>query len=103
MKITRLWLAASCALILPSLAYGQERPAAQSAGEHSGGTVGIIVTARRIEGRLQDVPPAISALSDQALEQKSVCSMADLSGAIPEILCSGAKLRVPWFQHLVHG
>ena len=51
----------------------------------------IVVTARRREESLQDVPVAISAVSGDALEQKGVRSVEDLRGAIPGLNISGQR------------
>ncbi|AOR80493.1 TonB-dependent receptor [Novosphingobium resinovorum] len=51
----------------------------------------IIVTARRVEERLQDVPIAISAVSGAALEQQGVRQITDLSATVPNLSIVGAN------------
>jgi len=46
----------------------------------------VVVTARRREERLQDVPLAISALTPEQLEQKSIARLTDLSGVTPSLV-----------------
>ena len=65
-------------------------PAATEA--HSSHTIeDIIVTARRREESLQEVPVAITALSGQALEQKGVRAVEDLRQSVPGLNISGQR------------
>jgi iron complex outermembrane receptor protein len=45
----------------------------------------VVVTARRKEERQQDVPLAITALSDEFLRENSVVSLQDLNGHVPAL------------------
>ena len=45
----------------------------------------IVVTARRRDERLQDVPVAVTALSAQALENLQASDIGDLQGAVPNL------------------
>lgn len=43
----------------------------------------VLVTARRVEERQQDVPVAITVLSGEMLQEKAIVSLTDLNGKIP--------------------
>src|SRR5215475_10472905 len=45
----------------------------------------IIVTARRMEERLQDVPISITVLNEQALENRNVVNSQDLAAYVPSL------------------
>src|SRR3984893_4268385 len=45
----------------------------------------IIVTARRVEERLQDVPISISVLNQQQLENRNVVNSQDLAAYVPSL------------------
>jgi len=45
----------------------------------------VVVTARRREERLQDVPVAVTALSAQALENLQAADIGDLEGSVPNL------------------
>ncbi|MET0370508.1 MAG: TonB-dependent receptor [Sphingobium sp.] len=46
----------------------------------------IIVTARRVEERLQDIPLAVSAVSGTELQRQSVKDIRDLSATVPNMI-----------------
>ncbi|WP_375194333.1 TonB-dependent receptor [Sphingobium sp.] len=69
---------ASAVLSLPALA--QSSPAVPTADQPGGD---IVVTARRREESLQQVPLAISAFSDEALQRTGTASLADLATQTP--------------------
>jgi iron complex outermembrane receptor protein len=58
-------------------------PAVTTTADGSAITDEIVVTARRREERLQDVPLAISAYSEQRLAAQGIKSLADLAAATP--------------------
>jgi iron complex outermembrane receptor protein len=68
---------AGTGLSLPALA---QSPAGGSADEASGD---IVVTARRREESLQDVPLSISAFSEEALQRNGTTNLADLAAITP--------------------
>ena len=71
-------------LLISSPAMAQEA-AASGAGEAQSSTgVGseIIVTAQRREQRLQDVPIAVSVLSEEALAERGINSLGDVAGQV---------------------
>jgi iron complex outermembrane receptor protein len=74
-KPFRLALVASTALVAISPAYGQE----------TGGANDIVVTARRVEERLQDVPISITVFNQQQLANKNVTSATDLATYTPSL------------------
>lgn len=82
MRLALVSLAAlSTALAAPAWAQDQATPTAQS-GSMEGE---IIVTAQRREQRLQDVPIAVSAFNAQALEERAVADVAQLSNIAPNV------------------
>lgn len=75
-------LAASSVLTAtPMQALAQESPPAREAVEDSADV--IVVTARRREETLQDVPLAISAFTDKQLERQRIESLADVAAKTP--------------------
>ena len=64
----------------PAFAQGAQ---AGDANASNGGD--IIVTARRSEERLQDVPISISVLSQEELNQRNIISTADLGSYVPSL------------------
>lgn len=62
----------------PSDAASEARDGAPESGE-------IIVTARRVEERLQDVPVAVTALGARQLDNLSVTELRDLSSVAPSL------------------
>ncbi len=83
MKVINILLASSM-LVSASQAWAQSTPAdAASADEDAGGLVDIVVTARRIEEKLQDVPLTIKALSGDDIEERGIQSVSELSQFTP--------------------
>ncbi|MBU6371983.1 MAG: TonB-dependent receptor [Alphaproteobacteria bacterium] len=81
-SFTRLGLLSAVALPLAltsAPAFAQTQPAAQPAEGD------IIVTARRTEERLQNVPIAVTALSAAALEAKGAENIGALQGSVPNL------------------
>ncbi len=70
-----------CALPQAVLAQAAPTPAVASSEVSDGGT--IIVTARRVGERLQDVPLSIRALTGKDLEVRGITSLSDLSQYTP--------------------
>ncbi|TAJ72764.1 MAG: TonB-dependent receptor [Phenylobacterium sp.] len=66
---------------------------APAAAERSAGTAleEVIVTARRREENLQDVPAAVSAVSGQALQDRQITNPSDLQTVIPSLSIGGAN------------
>lgn len=70
---------AACALVLAAAAYSPERANAQDPGAQNVGMLDeIVVTARRREENLQDVPLSISVVTAAEIEQRGIRSIADL-------------------------
>ena len=90
---TRLISVASAIAIAAasSTAYGQEP---RSPAEHADAKVDdIIVTARRVEERLQDVPVALTALKGEALTQLGVTTVVDLRTVVSSLNVTNAAGR----------
>lgn len=80
---------ACSASLLPAAAFAQAdaAPADQpdTSAEDGRGLNDIIVTARRREEKLQDVPIAVTAFTDEALEQKGVTDRTSLADNTPSL------------------
>lgn len=73
---------AALSVVAPTAAHGQETR------ERASATDEIVVTARKREESLQDVPISITALSQEALANQSVNELIDLQRQIPGIQIS---------------
>ncbi|MBV1690396.1 TonB-dependent receptor [Novosphingobium sp. G106] len=80
----RMGLLVSSALATSTLGAGAAR--AQSAAAESGGLEEIVVTAQKREQSLQDVPIAVTALTENTLQVNRVSSVSDLSGLAPGVI-----------------
>jgi outer membrane receptor protein involved in Fe transport len=90
MKSRYLITTAIFAVATATPALAQDPPAAQPApGARAPGDPEIIVTAQRRAQRLQDVPIAVSAFTDQALEERAVSEVAQLSNISPNVTLDG--------------
>jgi iron complex outermembrane receptor protein len=58
---------------------------AQTANESSGGGNDIVVTARRVEERLQDVPISITVFNQQQISNRNVVTATDLASYTPSL------------------
>lgn len=92
---TRLTLFAGTALTLamPALAHAQDATAPQNneTGEAESSSREIVVTARRTEERLQDVPVAITAFNQDALTQRTITTSYDLARAVPGLIVNAGS------------
>lgn len=80
----QFWLCGVAALALVEPAYGQATEAtATEANESSIGD--IVVTARRREEAIQDVPLAVQAFSGEDLEKQRITNAVDLSKVVPAL------------------
>ncbi|MHA7821078.1 MAG: TonB-dependent receptor [Erythrobacter sp.] len=70
-------------LASPAIAQDSDATAAEAAQETQGN--GIIVTARRREERLQDVPLSVTALTGEQLEQQGVLEITQVAQTVPNI------------------
>jgi len=68
------------ALIAPATAWAQDVPAEEASEDDSGY---IIVTARRSDERLQDVPANIQAVTGEALQKLNITTVDDLAKIVP--------------------
>ena len=90
----KILLTSSAAAIALSLAHSAR---AQSAD--AGGLEEIIVTAQKREQSLQDVPIAVTAITQEALQANRIYSVTDLSALAPGLTVkpSAAGVQVPTF------
>ncbi|MDE2302142.1 MAG: TonB-dependent receptor [Sphingomonadales bacterium] len=79
---TTMILAAAAA---PALAQTTPAPAEAKAGAADSNAGDIIVTARRTEERLQDVPISITVLSQDALTKRDIYNATDLAIYVPSL------------------
>ena len=66
--------------LAPAAAFAQTAPE-----EDTGGLEEIVVTAQKREQSLQDVPIAVTAISQASLETNRIVSVADLNGIAPNV------------------
>ncbi|AEG51151.1 TonB-dependent receptor [Sphingobium chlorophenolicum L-1] len=88
MKISSFWMS-SCACLLwaaPTMASAQGAPEQEPQRAQSGLGDDIVVTARRREERLQDVPLSVSAVSGAVLERANIANVAGLSRVVPSLV-----------------
>jgi iron complex outermembrane recepter protein len=78
---------AIAAALLPGAAFAQSAggSTAPQATETEGGLQEVIVTAERREGSLQETPLAVTALSEEALENRQVTEARDLARYTPSL------------------
>src|SRR5687767_12412868 len=85
--LTAISILAPVTVSAPTMAVAQETVAAtapKSAAEPSANTIEtLVVTARRINENIQDVPISIAAFSGEALERKNITSVLSLNAYIP--------------------
>ena len=86
-------LLAGAALLLAGTAWpaaAQQAPAGRVA---AGELEEVVVTARRREERLQDVPVSVTAISGQQLEQQRVMTLQDVGNVVPSLTISSNNTR----------
>jgi len=74
------WVALGAAIVAPGAAFAQNE---ESGGKNTNQE--IIVTAQFREQALQDVPIAISAVTSEELEQRSVKNVLDIANSVPNV------------------
>src|SRR5579862_902970 len=68
-------------------AYGPcARAQAPSAADAGQGLEEIVVTARRVQEKLQNVPTAITAISTKDLEERQILSLEDIGNSVPSLI-----------------
>jgi iron complex outermembrane recepter protein len=82
---------------ISSTAFAQAQESAPAAAEEDGGLAEIIVTAQKREQSLQDVPIAITAITQESLQANRIYSVGDLSGLAPGVVVRPAPsgINVP--------
>src|SRR5262245_55721245 len=97
----RFTIAAILAAGVPTLAPAQSQssdPAAESAGHEN-----IVVTARRREESLQDVPVAITALTGEQLLQQNVRTLEDMTAYAPNIKVNAGRATTSTINAYIRG
>jgi iron complex outermembrane recepter protein len=72
---------------LVAITFAPKQASAQTAAEeeNTGGLEEIVVTAQKREQSLQDVPIAVTAISEASLETNRIVNVSDLSGLAPNV------------------
>ena len=73
-----------------ALAQAAPQPAQTSVDDGSPGE--IVVTARKVSERLQDVPIAISAVSAELISERNNVRVSELAAAVPNVAFTGGPL-----------
>ncbi|MFN5820593.1 MAG: hypothetical protein ACK44Y_09210, partial [Novosphingobium sp.] len=73
-------------------AFAQTAPAAADDAQDDKVPGEIVVTARKITERLQDVPIAISAVSADKIAERDNARVSELAAAVPNVTFSGGPL-----------
>lgn len=74
----------SCALAAPALA--QDSPPPQPSDQDTSAIREIIVTAQKRNESVQDIPIAVTALDEQALNSETVSDIRDIAGRVPSLV-----------------
>ena len=82
----RSFLCGTASLIALASARPVVAQSEQTAAVNSTGLEEIVVTARRVQEKLQDVPTAITAISTKELEQQQILSVEDIGNTIPSLI-----------------
>jgi iron complex outermembrane receptor protein len=85
----RACAAAAATLCAVPAVLAQDAPAAKPAA--TGGLEEVIVTARRREEQLQDVPIAVTAFSGEALVLRGAADIAELAQAVPSVTLEASR------------
>jgi iron complex outermembrane receptor protein len=101
------WLAAACALSIPSFAAVADDAAAPPAAVPAAGADDtletVVVTAQKREQNLQDVPIAISAFTTDQLEQRGIDNVHDLNALAPGLQIEAAPSNSTISQISIRG
>jgi iron complex outermembrane recepter protein len=92
-KLTHLLFATTAlAFTLPTMAFAQEAPAA---ADETAENDEIIVTARRSDERLQDVPVSIQVVTGDAIQKAAITDATELSKVAPGLNISNVTTNEP--------
>lgn len=97
-RLTVSSLAITMALVQP--AFAQDAGESEASQVRSGGLEDIVVTARKREEGVQDVPVSVTALSEQLIERQDLTSIEKVAARIPNLSVgrasngSGAQLTM---------
>ncbi|QTD57267.1 TonB-dependent receptor [Parasphingorhabdus cellanae] len=97
-------LASAGILLSPAQAIAQDGPTSGDTQQADEGGFGvIIVTAQRREQEIQDVPVAITALNEDAIENLNSRDIRDLTGSVPNVVISEIGLGPGLAQIAIRG
>src|SRR4051812_40720385 len=94
-------LAAQLPLLVPALAQAQAQAGGQE--QSATGIESIVVTARRREESLQDVPVAISALTADQLQTQNVRTLEDMTAFAPNIKVNAGRATSSTINAYIRG
>jgi iron complex outermembrane recepter protein len=104
LNVKSVLLASAGLLLLPTVAIAQDRPPADDVQRaNDGGIADIIVTAQRREQQIQDVPIAITALDEAAIENLNSRDIRDLTGSVPNVVISDVAIGPGLAQISIRG
>jgi iron complex outermembrane recepter protein len=87
--VSHIALAASLGFAAPVVAQDASADPAASEGQSDSGS--IVVTARRREERLQDVPIAVTAITGEALEAAGAIDITDVQNQAPNVTLENSR------------
>ncbi len=82
-----------CTASLLAIAATASPAFAQDSADEARNADDIIVTARRVEERLQDVPVAVTAIQGESLQRLGITNAVDLRQAVPSLTVTNAAGR----------
>ncbi|MCL4790589.1 MAG: TonB-dependent receptor [Gammaproteobacteria bacterium] len=74
--------------LIAAAAVASVPPAGMAQSETTAGLQEVVVTARRVEENLQETPVAVSAFTEQMLEDRSVTNVGDVSNYTPNLFAT---------------
>ncbi|MCP3733227.1 TonB-dependent receptor [Sphingomonas sp. MG17] len=105
-SINVLTFVSPVAMLAASTAYAQDAPPAQAAAEtpsEARSSEDIVVTARRREENLQDVPISITAVSGETLVERGVRDALDLQSQTPSLSVTGSGASRTALSYAIRG
>ncbi|MHA3794360.1 TonB-dependent receptor [Sphingomonas sp. YL-JM2C] len=101
MKTRILQFGISALALLPGVAFGQKDAANDAT--LTGQIADIVVTAQRRETRLQDTPISITAVSGQALAERAVTNLIDITRFTPNLVSSSGTVSSNDGNYFIRG
>lgn len=89
LSVCAMALASAAIFVLPGAAFAQESvsaPPQQAVGDEPGTSADIVVTARKRDEKLIEVPVAITAVAAEEIERRGISNLDGLARAVPQLL-----------------